>query len=134
MYDRHFVGLLLRQIRERARTVAGAARFPESSRPRSLYEFDDRFTAPVSGFGTADRYYGQCNSAQFVPEIRQPTLIVTAADDPLIPIDMFGRLKLPPSVMLHVTRGGGHLGFVARRGRDADRRWVDWRILQWVIG
>ncbi len=133
LYDRHFVDLLLRQIRQRARRVPGAAVFPPGAKPRSLYELDDRFTAPVCGFGTAEQYYRQSSSAQFVPGIRRPTLIVTAADDPLIPIAMFGRLKLPPSAVLHVAPGGGHLGFIARRGCDPDRRWIDWRILEWVL-
>ncbi len=132
-YDRHFVDVLLRQIRQRARLVAGAPGYCYGSRPTSLYELDDRFTAPVNGFGTAACYYRECSSARFVPAIRRPTLIVSAVDDPLIPIEMFGRLKVPPGVSLHVTPGGGHLGFIARPGRDPDRRWIDWRILEWVL-
>jgi predicted alpha/beta-fold hydrolase len=28
---------------------------------------------------------------------------------------------------------GGHLGFVGRAGVDADRRWMDWRVVDWVL-
>ena len=27
---------------------------------------------------------------------------------------------------------GGHLGFLAARNGDADFRWLDWRILDWL--
>ncbi len=134
LYDRHFVDLLLRHIRRRARRVAGAAGVPPGPAPRSLYELDDRFTAPVCGFGTAEQYYRQSSSAAVVGGIRRPTLIVAAADDPLVPAAMFERLELPPQVMLHLAPGGGHLGFFGRRGSDPDRRWIDWRILQWMLG
>ncbi len=32
-----------------------------------------------------------------------------------------------------MTEHGGHLGFVGRRGVDADRRWMDWRVVDWVL-
>jgi predicted alpha/beta-fold hydrolase len=33
-----------------------------------------------------------------------------------------------------LTDRGGHLGFVARAGGDADSRWMDWRVVEWVCG
>jgi uncharacterized protein len=134
LYDRRFVDELLRQHRRLLRVRSDAATFCSTPKPRSLYELDDRFTAPVSGFGRAAHYYRQCSSARFVGGIRRPTLILTAADDPLIPIEMFSRLARPAGVTLHVARGGGHLGFIAAAGRDPDRRWMDWRVIDWVVG
>ena len=142
-YDRHFTRLLNR----RAWSDAGVQRigFPPSggsgpaeagtptSRPRGLREFDDRYTAPRSGFASADEYYARCSSAQFIPRIRIATRILTAADDPMIPIRVFDGIDLPRHVRLHVTDHGGHLGFVARRGPDADCRWMDWRVVEWVL-
>jgi len=31
-----------------------------------------------------------------------------------------------------ITRSGGHLGYVGKKSSDADRRWLDWRTLEWV--
>ena len=53
-------------------------------------------------------------------------------DDPLVPASLFQQLDLPPSVMLRLTEHGGHLGFIGRPGYDPDRRWMDWRILDWI--
>jgi predicted alpha/beta-fold hydrolase len=107
-------------------------RFPRP--PRTLYEFDDWYTAPVCGFGSADNYYARCSSQEFVPGIRLPTLILTAQDDPLIPFAPFRRLALPDSVRLQSTRYGGHMGFISCGGADPDRRWLDWRIVEHVTG
>ncbi|PWK92574.1 YheT family hydrolase [Fulvimonas soli] len=45
-----------------------------------------------------------------------PATILTARDDPIIPVDAFERLELPPGVELDIADYGGHCGFI--RGRD----------------
>ncbi len=133
MYDRHFVKLLCRQVEQRSQ------RFPDepflfSRKPRRLIEFDDWFTAPMSGYGNAANYYARCSAAQFVPDIKVETLILTAADDPLVPVHQFENLALPESVHMHIAPAGGHLGYLSRNGSDPDRRWMDWRVVEWVTG
>ena len=51
-----------------------------------------------------------------------------------MPVSQFADIALPKAVQLHVTRYGGHLGYIGRSGRDPDRRWLDWRIVSWVQG
>jgi len=132
-YDRIFVQLLMDQIQVQLRLLPGApAR--ELRRPRGVLEFDESFTAPVCGFGTAANYYERSSSAQFVPDIRVPTLILAAGDDPLIPGQVFDELCLSSAVSLHLARSGGHLGFIGRRNGDPDRRWMDWRVVEWCVG
>jgi uncharacterized protein len=133
LYDLHFVRLLLEQLAARRRVLADAAEVAFRRRPRSLWEFDNTFTAVVCGFGTADNYYRVSSSAQFIGRIRLPTLILAARDDPMIPCETLARLSLPPAVRVHLTDHGGHLGFVGRAGVDADRRWMDWRVVDWVL-
>lgn len=131
-YDRYFVTMLLRRIAERRLLVPDMAVVEFGRRPRTLWEFDDQFTAPLCGFGTAQRYYHECSSMHTLPRIRIPTLIVTSRDDPMVPCQPFEAIRLPSSVQLELTDHGGHLGFIARRGLDPDRRWMDWRILDWL--
>jgi hypothetical protein len=132
LYDRYFVALLLRQLDERRRLLPAAPTGRFARRPRSLWEFDDSFTAVVCGFGTADNYYACASAAPLIPRIEIPTLILSARDDPMIPPDCLERIHLPPAVRLHMSDRGGHLGFVGRGGVDADRRWMDWRVVDWV--
>jgi predicted alpha/beta-fold hydrolase len=133
IYDRYFVRLLVAQIDQRQRLVAEAPAPAWQRPPRTLWEFDHGFTAVVCGFGTADNYYAQASSLPLLPQIRLPTLILAAADDPMIPPQPLAGAPLPPAVRLHMSAHGGHLGFVGRRGRDADRRWMDWRVVDWVM-
>jgi predicted alpha/beta-fold hydrolase len=132
LYDRHFIRLLMAQVANQRRLIPDAPALDPQMQPHGVYEFDDVFTAPVCGFGTANNYYRLCSSNQFVPEIRVPTLILAAADDPLIPGEVFSRLAVPPAVTMVLTGSGGHLGFIGRRNGDPDRRWMDWRVVEWA--
>jgi len=132
LYDRHFVTALNQQVTRLQTILPDAPRLPDRKLPRGVFEFDDVFTAPVCGFGTALNYYRLCNSAQFVPAIRIPTFILAAANDPLVPAQVFSELRLPPNVKLCLPRSGGHLGFISRRNGDPDRHWMDWRVVEWA--
>ncbi len=134
LYDRHFVRLLLQQAQERQRVVPDSPPANFRTPPRTIWEFDNGFTAPVSGFGDAANYYRQASSAQFAQSIRQPTLVIASRDDPLVPWRPFLAIKNAPGVRLEITDRGGHLGFVGRAGLDPDRRWLDWRIVEWTVG
>ena len=131
-YDRHFTGLLAQQVQERIDQVVDAPGPVGGSIPARLREIDDKYTAPVSGFDGVYDYYANCSGAQFVPAINVPTLILTARDDPLIPVMSFEQLPAVPAVQVHIEEHGGHLGYIARPGIDPDRRWMDWRVVEWL--
>ncbi|HVU87950.1 MAG TPA: alpha/beta fold hydrolase [Pirellulales bacterium] len=132
-YDRYFARLLSGQLLERRRRAPHAVSVDFARQPKRLIEIDDWFTGPVCGFGNAANYYQQSSSAPLLADVRIPTQIIAAADDPLVPRHMFEALRLSPATSLHVARHGGHLGFIGARGNDADRRWLDWRVVDWVL-
>jgi len=51
----------------------------------------------------------------------------------MIPCDALAGVSASSAVHIHLAEHGGHLGFVGRRGVDADRRWMDWRVVDWVM-
>ena len=120
-YDRYFARLLWKRLQERRRVAPDAATVVFQRRPRGIYEFDDVFTAPVCGFGTADNYYRQCSSLPLLSKIALPAMILAAEDDPLVLAQPLLDASLSSSTRLHLARHGGHLGFVSRRGVDPDR-------------
>jgi len=132
MYDRYFVRELCHQIRGNRELNADLPAIQAPRRMKSMFDFDDFYTGPVCGFGSADNYYASSSARQYIEQIRQPTLILAAEDDPLVTIKCFEGLRLPGNVLLHITPHGGHLGYVGKRGVDPDSRWMDWRILDWV--
>lgn len=132
-YDRYFVKLLLKMHQQTLKLLPDAPTFDATVRPRRLIELDEIFTARVSGFGDAMTYYRLCSTARLLHAIKLPTLILAAADDPLIPSECFESIDKSEDVHLVLSQGGGHLGFLGQLGSDPDRRWMDWRIVDWVL-
>jgi predicted alpha/beta-fold hydrolase len=91
---------------------------------RSVFEYDDRFISPRYGFRGADDYYELCTPLHYMPEIRVPTMVLAAADDPWIPAEYYRDFKWSdnPSLLPVIPEGGGHLGF---RSASSDRPWCD---------
>jgi predicted alpha/beta-fold hydrolase len=114
-------------------------RYPELGPPRlegvkTVYEFDDRYTARRNGFASADDYYTRCSLLTALERIAVPGLIVHAMDDPFIPHEPFGQVVRPPNLALDLLRHGGHLGYLSRRPWQGDRRWLDARLDDWLGG
>ncbi|MEX2185967.1 MAG: alpha/beta fold hydrolase [Pirellulales bacterium] len=132
LYDRHFVSLLTKKSRRESRRSGDADGAILERRPRSLFDFDDCYTAPVSGFESAEHYYRESSAAGFISRIRVPTTVLASQDDPVVPAHIFAKVDWPRCVRLVETTHGGHLGFIGRRGVDADRCWMDWRVVEWA--
>lgn len=129
-YNRYFIRSLLNRIPP---GVAARADFGDcvgGPRPRTLRELDDRFTAPLSGFASATAYYDWSSANRVTASIDVPTLVVTAADDPIVPVGCFtdDRSIWSPSTRLIVTRRGGHVGFVDWRWKC----WMDEIVTGWI--
>ena len=87
--------------------------------------FDDRITAPLSGFAGVFDYYNRASCRQFLPYIHTPTLIIHAADDPfMFPSTVPFEHELGPGVTLELACYGGHVGFIAGT--------VPWRPVYWL--
>ncbi len=100
-------------------------------RARNIFEFDDRFVAPLFGYRGAEEYY-RCNaSGVFLAGIKLPTLLVHALDDPWIPrlcYDAVDWARLP-AIGTAFSPHGGHLGF---HGVDSLVPWHDRVLSAWL--
>lgn len=133
LYTNSFLRLLWKQLHRCRRHHQTLQQMPFGRRPRRIDEFDSRFTAPLSGFRDVEDYYTQSSAAPLLRHIEIPTQIIAAEDDPIVPHDVFADLDLGPQTEVHLIESGGHLGFVAESGVDPDRRWLDWRVVDWVL-
>jgi hypothetical protein len=79
---------------------------------RDLRGFDNVFTAPLHGFRDTDDYWRRCSAKPLLHQVRIPSLVVNAANDPFVPA---ASLPRPQEVGSHVTlwqpAHGGHVGF-----------------------
>lgn len=95
---------------------------------RTLKDFDEHFTATEYGFTSADDYYQKSSSIHIIDQIRVPTLIIHAHDDPFIPFAPLRNeaLAANPFVLLVETQQGGHVAFISARPHgDEDRFWAE---------
>jgi uncharacterized protein len=82
---------------------------------RTVLEYDEAITAPYGGYASAADYYARSSAGPRLRAIDRPTLLLSAADDPMVPAGPDARFELPPSghVVREVWPTGGHVGFVA---------------------
>jgi uncharacterized protein len=127
IYERRFA----RRMRKRLAATGRYGR-AELASLRTIFEIDDRITAPSFGFSDAATYYRTQSAAGYLNRICMPTLIVHAKDDPLVPIDSCeSGLAYDNRHIEHwVTAHGGHLGFL---GRNPHRFWLEEAIMEWVL-
>lgn len=132
IYNTRFVRSLVRQVEESTRLLRRNALLSQGDRLRRIREFDDLYTRAVWGFSSLSEFYADGSAGPWLAHIDVPTLILASEDDPIVPPTVFQNVPRSPQVQLNLTRTGGHLGFVGRRGIDADRRWMEWRVVDWV--
>jgi predicted alpha/beta-fold hydrolase len=135
VYQWNFVRGL--KARMRRKSVTHPGRFPVERLPavRTVREFDECFTAPHFGFCDASDYYHRASAMRVVDRIRVPALVITAEDDPFVPVAPFRNPKLTsnPNVTLIVTKHGGHCGFLTDRGTtDEDGYWAENQIVRFA--
>lgn len=131
LYDRYFCKACIRDVRHRQRLRPDAV-VPHgwfTQHPKTLYEFDDTFTAPVCGFASALDYYAKSSAHQFLAAITVPTLVIAAQDDPVVPFHQFRTADYSPTTKLLAPRHGGHMGFCTPRGLG----WLDQQIVDWTV-
>ena len=102
---------------------------------RTVRQFDEAFTAPHFGFAGAEDYYHRASAMRVADRIRVPALVITAADDPFVPAELFGdpALTSNPYVRVVVTPHGGHCGFLARPSGEDDGYWAERRIVDFAV-
>ena len=97
---------------------------------RTIWEFDDRVTAPLHGFRNAEDYYSKCSSMNFIDEIGVDTLLIQSRNDPMIPPESLpDPATLPANIHLQLLDHGGHVGFIS----GARDNWLERRIASFII-
>lgn len=122
LYQRYILHHLRRELQASAqlRDATGETRrqAERAFAARSLWQFDEVWTAPRNGFDGAENYYRQCSAAPLLDAVRVPTLIVHALDDPWIPAAAYRAVDWTgnPALSALLPTSGGHVGFHAADG------------------
>jgi predicted alpha/beta-fold hydrolase len=132
VYRWSFLRSLRRRVRRKSRQHPELYDARGLWRVRTQRQFDERYTAPHGGFRDASDYYARASSLHVIARIRVPTLIIHAADDPIIPSEPLRDPSIAdnPNVLLVLTARGGHVGFVADATVGEDRYWAENRVVE----
>lgn len=127
LYERHFVRLLLAEMRRRH--AASGEPAPALPALISLFDFDDQYTAPRVGHDGALAYYRAASARSVLGAIAVPCRVLLAEDDPIIDPACFDRAPFPAGAEVLRSPRGGHLGFV---GALPSWRYMDEVVLGWT--
>ena len=138
LYGKYFVRRLLNDFNAKQKHFEDTGNSEQAQRIRDLdagqnistiWEFDDKITAPLHGYGSAEDYYNKCSSMGFLESIASETLLIQSRNDPLIPENSIPNTQMLSSqVKLQLTPKGGHVGFICGKAEN----WLEQRILTFI--
>jgi uncharacterized protein len=133
IYRRHFLKSLKRKALGKLASHPGHGLDAERvRRARKLQDFDDAFTGPSNGYRGALDYYQRCSSGPRLNEVRRPTLLLNAEDDPMIPAASLPQADAGKGFLTVLrTQRGGHVGFLAG-SVFAPRFWAERQAVQFL--
>lgn len=136
-YRFHVMRGLVRQALAFARLFPERAAYDRRrlSRLGSFREYDAEVVVPTYGFRDVDDYWERASSKHVLADVVVPSLVVHAADDPMVPgSTVRGSLAhASPAVEVEVSSEGGHIGWF--EGLDEEsfvRPWAVRRALAFV--
>jgi hypothetical protein len=109
-------------------------------RANSIWGFDHELVISRLGFSSVEEYYDASSGLYLLPNLKKPTLILYAADDPLfdptIVPDLQAACANNSAIDLVLTAYGGHVGYLSsqacqRQYQDPDCWWAWNRVLEW---
>jgi len=129
IYLRRFLKKLKKKLEIKARQFPDQIDLSDFEKIKDFYEFDDRYTAPVHGFKDSHDFYARVSSLPVLDQIKVPTLILNAENDPFLPPQCypFDLARTLDHLYLETPRFGGHVGFMSRNdwATYAERRAIE---------
>lgn len=131
VYQRRFLTLLKRKIRDKFRSGDCPINVDRLAHMNDFFSFDDAVTGPLHGFDGAEDYYSRSSSRQFLRSINVPTLLLHARDDPFMTEAVIpAEDELSEQVRLELVEHGGHIGFVSGGIPGYAVYWLEQRIIE----
>jgi predicted alpha/beta-fold hydrolase len=134
IYHHHFLRSLKTKLKRKNQLYPGKWDLSQLPAIRTMWEFDDVYTAPDGGYRNANDYYAKSAAENTFGAISIPTLIITAQDDPFIPYEIFQHSSLHHNSLIELLAPfhGGHCGFFQRHQTAEDPFWAENRIIAWI--
>jgi hypothetical protein len=130
-YRNRFLGKLRRKMIEKARRYPDAIDVTRLNAIKTFEEFNNCYTAPLHGFKNSADFYQRSSCNTHLENIMVPSLLVNAANDPLLTPECFpvAIAESSKNFYLEIPRRGGHVGFPLH-GREEN--WMEVRAFDFV--
>ena len=138
MSSRHFLRSLRRKALGKLAQHPALADADAVRRSRTLWSFDDAFTSRAHGFHDAADYYARSSALRFLADIRVPTLLLSARDDPFHPPALLEEVACRAGENAHLVcefhDRGGHVGFVGGALPWRPEYYGEHRVMEFLAG
>ncbi|HET7925899.1 MAG TPA: alpha/beta fold hydrolase [Rhodanobacteraceae bacterium] len=113
-YQRYFLHKWTRSLRAKQALFPDTELFSREELDGDLRGLTRSLVLRHTSFGSLENYLnGYSIEGDRRATLRVPATILTSADDPVIPIEDFRKLKLPANVELDIAAHGGHCAFIS---------------------
>lgn len=113
IYLNNFRKTLIPKFEEKAKQFPGKLNEEMIPKIKSFDEIDEYFTAPLHGYESKEDYYYKASPATVLDNVKIPTLIVNALNDPFLGEECYPkeRFKQYSHIYFEVPKHGGHCAF-----------------------
>jgi hypothetical protein len=124
IYRRYFIARWKKSLIEKQRCFPGLYNFNTILLQKKTWQMTEKLLTNYSEFKDIDAYFAEYHfSPEKLKAVCVPMTILTAEDDPVIPVSSFNELKnINPLLKLHITHHGGHVGYIYNFRGDS---WLD---------
>ena len=116
VYTKNFLATMKKKSLSKLEHHPGIFNAERALKATTLREFDNEVTAPLHGYRDTDDYWSRASAKPGLIDVRVPTLILNARNDPFLPAEALPTsAQVSSSVTRHFPDAGGHVGFLSGR-------------------
>ncbi len=109
----YFLKNWLKSLNKKQKLFPAIYDFSDIASLKTIQAVTDQLLQKYSDFDSASDYFREYSLLKnALKDLPVPTTLITAADDPIIPVEDFYKLELSPRTQLVIQAFGGHNGFI----------------------
>jgi predicted alpha/beta-fold hydrolase len=132
VYTWNFLNTMKAKALAKLKTHPGMFREEVARAAKTLREYDNDITAPLHGYKDTDDYWTRASSKPGLIDVRVPTLVLNARNDPFLPAwALPTQAEVSRDVRLDFPAQGGHVGFM-QGPLPGHGRWMAERVMRFI--
>jgi predicted alpha/beta-fold hydrolase len=130
-YRRRFIGKLRKKLAAKSKLFPREIDVSKLNSITTFEAFNNCYTAPLHGFKNSEDFYNQSSCIHYLKNIQVPSLLVNAANDPLLTPECYPTqiAEIAKYFYLEIPKRGGHVGFALPGLKE---NWMELRALEFV--